>query len=102
LGKIFEKAKSDKRFKEILKFQYDLKNGFTNYHGEGLLSHYHEAAYDAYMTGYCFGKILKAKEVDDFYHKKKLNKGRNKKEDDKGLDLKKIENNPVNFGFQFS
>ncbi len=29
-----------------------------------MLSHYHEAAYDAYMTGVCFAKILKFKEFD--------------------------------------
>ena len=30
-----------------------------------LLSHYHEAAYDAYMTGVAFGHVLKIKEIDD-------------------------------------
>lgn len=56
------------------------------------------------MTGYCFCKILKAKEVDDFYHKKKLNKGRNKKEEKggKASDLKQIEHNPIDFNFQFA
>ena len=34
--------------KDILKFEFDLKNGFCNYSGTEALSHYHEAAYDAY------------------------------------------------------
>lgn len=44
---------------------FDLKNGFKNYEGTTLLSHYHEAAYDAYMTGVAFGHVLKIKEIDD-------------------------------------
>lgn len=30
-----------------------------------MLSHYHEAAYDAHMTGVVFGHILKLKEIDN-------------------------------------
>ena len=30
-----------------------------------MLSHYHEAAYDAHMTGVVFGHILKLKEMDN-------------------------------------
>ena len=35
-----------------------------NYEGAGMLAHYHEAAYDAYMTGIAFANIVKYKEVD--------------------------------------
>lgn len=47
-----------------MRIEFDLENGFGNYEGSGLLSHYHEAAYDAYMTGYAFATILKFKEGD--------------------------------------
>jgi hypothetical protein len=82
LGKIFDKCSKDKRLKDILGFGFDLKNRFTNYEGSGLLSHYHEAAYDAYMTGFAFARIMKYKEIDEAYLKKKTikvsNKGRGK------------------------
>jgi hypothetical protein len=52
------------KLNDIIDFQFDIKNGFKNYEGSELLSHYHEAAYDAYMTGYIFVKILKYKEID--------------------------------------
>jgi hypothetical protein len=71
LGKVFEKCENDKRLKDILGFKYDLDNGFKNYYGSARLEHYHEAAYDAMMTGFCFAKILKYKEIDDAYHQKK-------------------------------
>jgi len=32
--------------------------------GANLSTHYHEAGYDAYMTGVAFAKILKYKEID--------------------------------------
>lgn len=67
LGNIFEKCKFDKKLNDIIDFQFDIKNGFKNYEGSELLSHYHEAAYDAYMTGYIFVKILKYKEIDQVY-----------------------------------
>ena len=72
-----------------------MKNGFKNYHGSDLLEHYHEAAYDAYMTGYVFAKVLKYKEVDDLYHqnKKKGDKKdrRKKKDKEEDKDAKKDE-----------
>ena len=34
-----------------------------------MLSHYHEAAYDAHMTGVVFGHILKLKEIDNARYK---------------------------------
>ena len=67
LGNLYEKVKADKRLAGILGFEFDSENGFTNYMGAGLLEHYHEAAYDAYMTGVVFGKILKYRQVEDAY-----------------------------------
>lgn len=49
--------------KDNLKIVFDLQNGFINYEGEAALSHHHEAAYDAYMTGFVFSHILKYKEI---------------------------------------
>lgn len=63
-----------------------MKNGFKNYHGSDLLEHYHEAAYDAYMTGYVYAKILKYKEVDELYHQNKKKGKDNKKRDAKKED----------------
>ena len=80
LGKIFEKCQGDKRLKDILAM--DFGSGFDNYRGSELLSHYHEAAYDAYMTGYAFAKILKYKEIDERHHQKRIKKGRGKKDSD--------------------
>jgi poly(A)-specific ribonuclease len=65
LGKVYEKCLNDEKIKAAaLKISFDLKNGFTNYEGSELLSHYHEAAYDAFMTGFAFANILKFKEFD--------------------------------------
>jgi len=43
--------------------RFDLEKGFTNYDGDSLGEHAHEAAYDAYMTGFAFVHILKFKEI---------------------------------------
>ena len=48
----------------MIKCAYDTASGFINYEGQASLSHYHEAAYDAHMTGYAFVYILKMKEMD--------------------------------------
>jgi len=74
LGKVFEKCQQDKRLRDILKFEFDLKNNFTHYQGSEMLEHAHEAAYDAYMTGYVFAKVLKYKQIDEVYHTNKLSK----------------------------
>lgn len=115
LGKIFDKCTKDKKLKDILKFRFDLENGFVNYEGSDLLAHYHEAAYDAYMTGYVFAKILKYKEIDEIYQRKKLEKSKQKnhrknqkkqenEEEEKEFkqilpEPKDIENTPVNFNY---
>lgn len=64
LGELFDKCTNEDKFKQNLKFRFDTKNGFTNYEGTEMLSHYHEAAYDAHMTGVVFGHILKFKEIE--------------------------------------
>jgi hypothetical protein len=87
LGKVYEKCQEDKRLKDILGFCYDDANGFVNYMGSSLQDCYHEAAFDAMMTGYVFAKILKYKEIDEIYHKnrqdKKVPKSSEKKDKDK-------------------
>lgn len=65
LGEVFDKCSNDDKFKHNLKFRFDIKNGFVNYEGSGMLSHYHEAAYDAHMTGFAFAHTLKLKELDN-------------------------------------
>jgi hypothetical protein len=65
LGKVYEKCLNDERIKASgMRIVFDLEKGFKNYDGTELLSHYHEAAYDAYMTGYSYANILKFKEFD--------------------------------------
>lgn len=89
LGQVYEKCTADEKHKHNCKFKFDLKNGFGNYEGAALLSHYHEAAYDAYMTGVAFGHVLKAKEIDDLkFSKKKEEKGEPKT-------LKSIKSSPL-------
>jgi len=64
LGQVYEKCVNDDKFKSNLRWRFDLSNQFTNYEGQALLSHYHEAAYDAHMTGVVFMHILKHKEME--------------------------------------
>ena len=64
MGDVYEKCTSDNKFKNNLLCRFDLKNHCTNYEGKAKLLHYHEAAYDAYMTGMAFMHILKMKEIE--------------------------------------
>ena len=64
LGTVYEKCTSDDKFKSNLRWKFDTKNHCSNYEGQALLSHYHEAAYDAHMTGIAFMHILKYKEIE--------------------------------------
>lgn len=65
LGYIYEKCTTNDRLLTCgMKIAFDLDKGFGNYEGSALLSHYHEAAYDAYMTGFAFAHCLKFKEFD--------------------------------------
>lgn len=65
LGRIYEKCTTEEQLKSVLNYAFDSKNKLTNYQGTDLLSHYHEAAYDAYMTGVCYGTIMKYAEIQD-------------------------------------
>lgn len=64
LGLVFEKVTGDEKFTNNLKVQFDTKNECANYDGSALLSHYHEAGYDAHMTGVAFLQIVKFMELD--------------------------------------
>lgn len=64
LGKIYEKCTNDNRLRHQLRINFDVNGGFGNYESAGLLAHYHEAAYDAYMTGVAFANIMKYKEAE--------------------------------------
>lgn len=73
LEKTYEKCTSEsKKFKGILSFGYD--NGFEKYENK---EHSHEAAYDAYMTGFVFAKICKHKQIDELQNK--IKEGVNKR-----------------------
>lgn len=64
LGQVYEKCINDDKFKGNLRIKFDTKNHCSNYEGQALLSHYHEAAYDAHMTGVVFAHVLKHKEIE--------------------------------------
>ena len=61
---MYEKCTTDDKFKGNLRWKFDTKNHCSNYEGQALLSHYHEAAYDAHMTGVVFMHVLKHKEIE--------------------------------------
>ena len=54
-----------------MKFKFDLQNEFRRY--QDSQGQYHEAAYDAFMTGYVFAKICKYKEIDAIFLRNKKN-----------------------------
>ena len=97
LGKVYEKCLNDERIKNSgMRIAFDLENDFKNYEGSELLSHYHEAAYDAFMTGVCFANILKFKEYDkgkqqSQQQNNKNAKGTPSKEEDKKEEETKVE-----------
>lgn len=64
LGKVYEKCINDPKLKTQFRINFDVANGFVNYENAGLLAHYHEAAYDAHMTGVSFANIVKFREVE--------------------------------------
>eukprot|EP00347_Sterkiella_histriomuscorum_P019713 403340574 len=75
LGKVYEKCTNDPKLKSQFRINFDLQGGFGNYDGAAMLAHYHEAAYDAYMTGVAFVNIVKYKEVERPKEEKKENRG---------------------------
>lgn len=64
LGQVYEKCTNDDKFKNNLRWRFDTKNHCSNYEGQALLSHYHEAAYDAHMTGIAYMHVIKHKEME--------------------------------------
>ena len=47
---------SNKKFKNYLEFEFDLNAHFNKYLSKNKL---HEAGYDSYLTGVCFGSMVK-------------------------------------------
>ena len=86
LGEVYEKCTKDAKFMHNIKCKFDTKNGFVNYDGTELLSHYHEAAYDSHMTAVAFMHILKYKELEFVKNQNKTNKKGGKQQ--KGKDEK--------------
>jgi poly(A)-specific ribonuclease len=71
LGLLFKECENGKLSTAKPDIKFDLDNKFNAYHGTAALSHYHESAYDAYMTGVVLSSILnlmgkKAKQRADF------------------------------------
>lgn len=83
LGEVYGKCTDDVKFKGNIKYSFDSKNECTNYEGTGLLSHYHEAAYDAHMTAVAFIHIIKYKELEFVKNQNNANK---KKKNNKGAE----------------
>ena len=88
LGNVYEKTRDDKRLADLLRFKYDVAQGFVNYDAANVNSHAHEAAYDAVMTGYAFAKILKYKQVDEVFLRNKARKGKKEEAEVKPASLK--------------
>lgn len=63
LGYVFDKCTSDLKTKDLYEFDFDLKEGFDQYVGSSKDTKYHEAAWDAYMTGFVFPVVIKYKEL---------------------------------------
>ena len=51
---------SNKKYKNYLEFEFDLQANFKKYMSRSKL---HEAGYDSYLTGVCFGTMIKQLEV---------------------------------------
>lgn len=62
LNSMSQQFLSNKKFKSYLEFEYDLASGFNNYVGKSAL---HEAGYDSYLTGVCFGGMVKYLEAQN-------------------------------------
>ena len=53
---------TNKKYKNYLEFEFDLGANFGKYMNKGKL---HEAGYDSYLTGICFGSMVKYLEVQN-------------------------------------
>lgn len=47
---------NQKKFKNMMEFEFDATHGFTKYLNKSML---HEAGYDSYLTGVTFASIMK-------------------------------------------
>lgn len=56
LNSMAQNFSSNKKFKNYLDFEYDLNAHFNKYLSNNKL---HEAGYDSYLTGVCFGSMVK-------------------------------------------
>lgn len=90
LGALYEKVTTDEKFKNNLRFRFDTFHNFTRYDGSNILQYYHEAAYDAHMTGVVFAHILKHQEAEELKYKQK-------QQDFKG-EKPKFKHQPIKFG----
>ena len=61
---------SNKKFKNYLDFEYDLNAHFNKYLAKKQL---HEAGYDSYLTGVCFGSMVKYLEGQNLIEYQKQN-----------------------------
>jgi len=62
-----------KKFKNYLEFDFDLLAGFNKYMSKTML---HEAGYDSYLTGVCFGSMVKYLEAQNLMEFQKHNSNR--------------------------
>lgn len=62
LDSVFSKCQKDVRLRPMFSIDFDKSHAFAKYEGSSVESKHHEAAFDAYMTGYCIPFILKFKE----------------------------------------
>ena len=62
LGEIYQKCLTNEKYKDNIRVDFDLQGGFVRYHGQHM-TFYHEAAYDAHMTGVAFVHALKIMEM---------------------------------------
>jgi hypothetical protein len=88
-----------------LQFEFDRENGFVNYQDASVADCYHEAAFDAMMTGYVFGKILKYMEIDEIYqkqrHDKKMKKPKKDKDEQPQQDPSLLKDTQIDLSHQF-
>ena len=93
LGEVYTKCTTDDKFKSNIRVRFDTKNECTNYEGTELLSHYHEAAYDAHMTSVAFMHILKYQEIEliKTMHNSRKGKGNKGKSSEENKEQQAVE-----------
>ena len=89
LNEVYTKCTQDKRLIHVNHYKFDIPNKFEKYSQLRGSEMAHEAAFDAYMTGYCFGKIARHAELDAIFkqqreEERKATKDGKKKEPEGG------------------